>query len=318
MNKLITLLILFALYANAIKILTYDKPGTYFLTPTNYENASSFIINLWSAGMAGTVNGNGGCSGAFATMNIISQNENFNLIIGKGGNSCSYANHCTFDYYCSGITSSINNYRINVTLGCEINSITNKVISQNCYNYSGCVLLDKINGNAGKPKIDAGLNSCNMPCNGDSFYVGTGVGGYAPFGGFGGCLGNCESIVAVYCDSYKMNGTNGNSPGGGGGAAFCDTFNNYCGDVYGGSGGSGLAIIYYEPTLTQTITPTTTITPTITPTSTMTPTPTMTSISTTITLTLTTTQSQIISVSLCLAYLKVLLHTNLKIHKNHI
>ena len=275
MNKQLLLILFHLIFCNTVKIITYDKPGNYLLSSPDYENALSFIIELWSAGAAGTTCGGG--SGAFARINITSQNESFNLTIGKGGIGCVFNTPQFTGMICNnGTSSSINNHRINITLeGGGImnrcsqgkNSNEGKVIAQNCYSYNNCTSLNIINGNPGKNVFGCTYcNVCPYWSTINCVVTGTGNGGNTPYGGVGGCLSSCDYFRDWSCGSGGINGTNGNIPGGGGGAIVCNSAcgnNNSLSGYYSGSGGDGLAILYYEPSIL--ISSTSTIRPTISP-----------------------------------------------------
>jgi len=267
--KYLIIFLLLSLCLCDFRTLVYDKPGTFILTPLDYNNANSIMIELWSGGAAGN-SFYGGGSGSYVNAFINTNNENFTLIVGKGGN------HDPIDKSGgNGSLSSIVGNNINITLGGGL-SFCEKNVSQHNYNnynlcsngghiikilcnYPNCFLNEKINGSSGSSIPCSSSNTCGQYNN--YCYINTGNGGQAPNGGKGGCnsnnYDNMSCLVYQYsttnsrqeCFNNDINGTNGNQPGGGGGAYYIyysrNLYNHHYYPVYPGNGGDGMIKIYY-------------------------------------------------------------------------
>lgn len=103
-----------------INVISYDMPGTYQLSPKDYGYAEEIIVELWGAGGGGDgcicAGGGGGGGGAYIKALVKTDQQIFNMLIGKGGygGSGSYG-YCK--YGSNGNSTSLIGKKINLTAG---------------------------------------------------------------------------------------------------------------------------------------------------------------------------------------------------------
>lgn len=271
MNK--TLLILLVKIASVSAC--FDKQilqlsaGNYVLSPANYSYNKEIIIEAWGGGGAGNAcNGYGGSSGGFIRAIISTGYKDINITVGTGGGgkntSCQYnMNNGTYqvDYPNYGADTVINTvYSTLISTGGKWNK-TKPLAS-----------INKIDGNASIitniPSVfeptqipsqynsaPSGMGSSCQYCPSNNVYTchaGGGSNGGKP------CLVLFNSINGWCSTSRNYLGTDGLTPGGGGGGNGylppLDANNrpiNYplcsgCDQSYGAKGGDGMVIVYYN------------------------------------------------------------------------
>jgi hypothetical protein len=215
-------------------MLTYDTPQSFVLTPSMYQYADSFIIEMWGGGGAGgcqcwchgTI---GGGSGSYIKALIHTYQNNFNVTVGYGGNRTRYDTDGGNGGY-----TQISNTNIDlIAEGGYNNGTAGKVLSSIINNDD--IIYMRLPGQHGFHQLsyNYGHSSYAPGCNGGS----------APYGGTGGSFG---SNAATF-------------PGGGG---SCEPFyGSWCANTYYSpftmnellpSGANGGVIFYFAPRLLPT------------------------------------------------------------------
>lgn len=94
-----------------LQTIEFFEAGDYTITPIDYNHSDNIIVEIWGAGSGGTVscrkvacninefNYYGGNSGAYAKVNIITNMQDFNITVGKGGEGCSIVGDAYYKYY---------------------------------------------------------------------------------------------------------------------------------------------------------------------------------------------------------------------------
>jgi hypothetical protein len=177
-------------------MLTYDTPGTYTLTPNDYNNADQLLVEIWGAGGGGSF-GYGGGSGSYIKALVIPNLLSFNIIIGTG-------------------QIVDNGYNINDNSASSMTSIelypyiNLKMGGSNFYNagvpklWYGVNILQMLSGDNGQL---SGCNCTNDGSCGNPLYI-NGAGANATAGGYGctideeihGFCGSCvdmEFVISV-------------------------------------------------------------------------------------------------------------------------
>jgi hypothetical protein len=249
-------------------IITLD-PGTYVLSPCNYSYNFQLIIEMWGGGAAGNIcNGYGGNSGGYMKFILNTKYHDINVIVGAGGegtiNSGDYCqskapyNQVKVDYPKNGSNTilTINNISISAMGGqwngtrpinqtiTNINDMGNEVqilINQ-------CSKQGKLFGNNNIPVYYNGCGSdcCKEQC---TYTCYTGGNSY-------GSSGGDPCVIGGYSGYH---GTDGMTPGGGGGGnGLLPSCISYDGKIHGNClacgygffpshgahGGHGRVIIY--------------------------------------------------------------------------
>lgn len=222
-------------------MLTYNTPESFVLTPSMYQYADSFIIEMWGGGGAGgcqcwchfTI---GGGSGSYIKAFIYTYQNNFNVTVGYGGNRTRLDTNGGNGGY-----TQISNTNINlIAEGGYNNGTGGKVLSAIINNDD--IIYMRLPGQHGfsEPLYNDGYYSYAPGCNGGS----------APYGGVGG----------IYNIWNKRNGT---FPGGGG--CCVPFYGSWCSNAYYSpsdmnellpSGANGGVIFYFTPRLLPTSTAT--------------------------------------------------------------
>lgn len=218
----------FIVQKSGVTMKVYNIPGTYTITPTDYNYADNIIIEAWGGGGGGSIRshdrmGRGGGSGGYIKSGIVTNQQNFIIHVGRGSNG---EIHEGTDY--------------SVKYPTEGNSWVQK---------STDILFVAGVGGTGVSKYDSDepagentLKSKNL-ISFNSVKGGSYFGGKSPNGGIGGhgCYIRWNGTKCI----YLSNVTNGDSPGGGGGNG-CRGSDIQCYNIFhrGGNGGNGGIIIY--------------------------------------------------------------------------
>ena len=229
MLPVILSLLILQVSANIVTI-TLDTPGSYQLTPEDYQYSPQIIVEMWGAG-GGGCSGNcgiGGGSGAYIKATINTNLETFNLTIGVGGKGgdgvqivCYTFGGCSYPWYVNSINYSgysgtdtvISSNRNHLIAG---GGMEGNVTVRNCYSYpyqscydnSGKYIIDRIdgyvnkslNGNSGT----LGFNKINyggciqMPDYCSNCLMVAGNGGDSPYGSSGGIGSNSTGCSSTW------------------------------------------------------------------------------------------------------------------------
>jgi len=230
---------------NYLRTKEFSVPGQYLLTPSVYGQAESFVVEIWSGG-AGGVSGDiedllgfPGGSGAYIKALIFTNQVNFLIKVGSGGNGgfIRYTENGTE----SSLVTTDSDDVILIALGGNINmggTVHNWTVSE-----AFGRIFSTTDGSNGEP-----IECWNKHCYGGS-------GGSAPNGGAGGITVNGISDC-LYIKDYNKCCSDGKFPGGGGAptAGFCTDIqnNNECfrSVSKSGNGAHGAVIIHYmAPTI---------------------------------------------------------------------
>lgn len=214
------MMLLFLLFAwSAADVKLYANPGTYDLIASDYEYATTVTFEMWSAGAGGNVyqvaSNNyyhyNGASGSYVLMTLYSNNNNFRLIVGQGGNAGK-----------NGTRTEVSNNDVFASIDGGESGIPPSTIQP---------LSGKLSTRFSNALFVKSL--FNMTGDMGSFMISTftcviGMGGTAPFGGRGGIHPACMT------STNSLNLCDGKQPGGGG----CSS---------AGKGGDGLIKMTYHP-----------------------------------------------------------------------